>query len=296
MIAMRLLALLAATVTWSAGRTEPATPGSVLAGAPAADWATIDPATLLVMDLRAGRRVVIALAPAFAPAHIANIRALARSGWFDGTVIARVQDNYVVQWGDPDGTKPLPTGLARPLPAEYDRAVAGIAITPLPYRDTFARRVGFVAGFPAAQERGRAWMTHWYGLVGVGRNLAPDTGNGSELYAVIGHAPRALDRNIALVGRVVAGMDRLAALPRGTADLGFYAEPGQRVPIGRVRIAADLPAGERPAFEWLRPESASFRDWVRVRANRQDAFFVRPAGAVDLCNAMPPVRPVAIRP
>lgn len=295
MIAARLLTLLAA-VAPGAARPDPATPASVIAGAPAGDWAAIDPATLLVMDLAAGGRVVIALAPAFAPAHVANIRALARAGWFDKTVIARVQDDYVVQWGDPDGTKPLPAGLARTLLPEYDRAAAGLPLTPIPYRDTYAGRVGFVAGFPVAEERGRAWMTHCYGIVGVGRNLAPDTGNGSELYAVIGHAPRALDRNIALVGRVVDGMDRLAALPRGTAALGFYAEAAQRVPIGRVRLAADLPAGERPAFEWLRPDSPSFRAWLHVRANRQDAFFERPAGAVDLCNALPPVRPAAGRP
>ena len=291
-----VMALLAAAIAPGSARPEPATPASVLAHAPADDWQAIDPATLLVMDLTGGGRVVIALAPDFAPAHVANIRALTRSGWFDGTVIERVQDNYVVQWGDPDGTKPLPAGLRQPVPAEYELPAAKLAMTPLPYRDTFASRVGFVSGFPVAEQGGRAWMTHCYGIVGVGRNLAPDTGNGSELYAVIGHAPRALDRNIALVGRVVAGMDRLAALPRGTADLGFYAEAGQRVPIHQVRIAGDLPANERPAFEWLRPDSASFRAWVRVRANRQDAFFERPAAAVDLCNAMPPVRPIANHP
>ncbi|GAA3255116.1 hypothetical protein GCM10020258_13330 [Sphingomonas yabuuchiae] len=41
-------------------------------------------------------------------------------------------------------------------------------------------------------------------------------GVGAELYTIIGHSPRGLDRNIAVVGRVVDGMDALSTLPRGT--------------------------------------------------------------------------------
>ena len=287
-----LLPLLALAVTAGPAAPAPVTPSSVMAGAPAGDWAAVDPAALVVMDLANGGRVVIMLAPQFAPAHVANIRALARAHWFDGLAIDRVQDDYVTQWGDADGHRPLPPGLPAALAPEYDRPSAGLALSPLLYRDSYAPHVGLAGAFPAAEESGAAWMTHCYGIVGVGRGLRPDTGNGAELYAVIGHSPRALDRNIALVGRVVAGMDQLAALPRGTADLGFYADPGQRVPIARVRLAADLPAAERPAYQYLRPESASFAAWIKVRANRHDDFFERPAGALDLCNAMPPVRPV----
>lgn len=271
--------------------SAPVTPGAIVAAAPAGDWTAVDPRDLLVMDLGGGGRVAIMLAPDFAPAHVANIRQLAQAHWFDGLAIDRVQDDYVTQWGDADGRKALPAALPAKLTAEYERAAVGLSLTALPYRDSFAPRIGYVAAFPVAEDGGRAWLTHCYGIVGVGRDLAPDTGSGAELYAVIGHAPRALDRNIALVGRVVAGMERLAALPRGTGDLGFYADPAQRVPIARLRLAIDLPAAERPAFQYLRPDSASFAAWVRVRANRHDAFFERPAGAVDLCNAMPPVRP-----
>ncbi len=267
-----------------------ATPTSILSGAPDADWRQIDPNDLLVLDLDGGSRVVILLADAFAPRHLANIRELARAHWYDGLSIERVQDNYVVQWGDPDAAKPLPSGIVREPPAEYDRPAAGLALSTLPYRDTFADRVGYVAGFPVAQMDGAAWLVHCYGMVGVGRDLNPDTGTGAELYAVIGHAPRALDRNIAVVGRVIAGMEVLAALPRGTGDLGFYPDPRQRSLIRRVRLAVDLPAAERPSYQRLGADSASFRPWSTARANRQDSFFVRPANAVDVCNAMPPVR------
>lgn len=291
---MKHLALLAAALFVTAAAppppAKPPTLAEILAAAPASDWQRVDPADLVVIDLANGARAAFALAPAFAPAHVANIRALIRAHWFDGGAVYRVQDNYVVQWGQGDDDKAPPQGLGATLPAEYDRAAAGLALTPLPYRDTFAAKVGYSGPFPAAADGGRAWMTHCYGIVGVARGLAPDTGSGGELYAVIGHSPRALDRNIALVGRMLDGFDRLTALPRGGGNLGFYDKPEQRLVITRVSLAADLPADARPAYEWLRPDGASFTRWLHLRANRHDDFFQRPAGAIDLCNALPPVR------
>ena len=222
----------------------------------------------------------------------ATIRGLIRAHWFDGGAVYRVQDNYVVQWGQGDDDKKPPQGLDAALPAEYDRPAAGLPIVRLPYRDAYAPKVGFSGAFPVAVDQGRAWMTHCYGIVGVARGLAPDTGNGGELYAILGQSPRQLDRNIALVGRVLDGFEHMTALSRGTGALGFYEKPEQRVGIKRVSLAADLPVEARPAYEWLRPESASFGQWLQLRANRHDDFYQRPAGAVDLCNALPPVRPV----
>jgi peptidylprolyl isomerase len=285
-----LTAVVSTTALAAPAPQAPVTPSVIVAAAPPADWRRVDPENMLVIDLAQGGRVVIELADRFAPVHTANIRLLARAHWYDGLSIERVQDNYVTQWGDPDGTKPPPPGLTRPAPAEYERAAQGLALDVLPYRDTFADRTGFVGGWPTAEIGGQAWLVHCYSMVGVGRDMNPDTGTGAELYAVIGHAPRALDRNIAVVGRVLAGMELLTALPRGGENLGVYTDPAQRVPIRQIRIAADLPPAERPAFEMLRTDSASFHKWVNIRANRQDSFFLRPAGAVDICNAMPPVR------
>jgi len=284
--------LFAALVSGASALPAPApvTPASVLAAAPDADWVSVDPHDLLVIDLAASGRVVILLADRFAPVHVGNIRKLAAAHWYDGLAIERVQDNYVVQWGDPDGKKPLPGGLVTPAPAEYDRSADGLPFPLLPYPDPYAKAVGVSGGLPVGEDDARAWLIHCYGMVGVGRDLSPDTGTGAELYAVIGTPPRALDRNIAVVGRVLVGMDLLAGLPRGTADLGFYAYPEQRLSIARVRIASDLPAAEQPHLQVLNESSGSYRAWVHAKANRQDTFFVRPAGALDVCNAMPPVR------
>ncbi len=263
---------------------------AALAAAPAADWQAADPNDLLVLDFPAGKRAVIQLAPIAAPVHVANIRLLARAHYYDGLSVERVQDDYVTQLGDPDGKKPLPKGVVMHVPAEYDRSAQGVKLDVLPYTDTYAPQVGFSANWPTAKGEGRAWMTHCYGMVGVGRDLNPDTGTGQELYAVIGHSPRALDRNIALVGRVLEGMDYLAALPRGPGEQGFYADPKMRVSILRARIASDIPAAQRPRFEVLKADSETFKAWSHLRANRQDDFFLHPAGAVDVCNVMPPLR------
>jgi peptidylprolyl isomerase len=235
--------------------------------------------------------VVIQLAPAFAPVHAANIRALARADYWQGAAIYRVQDNYVAQWGNNESEKPWPAGVVAKPPAEYARSVRGLAIQPLGFSDPYARSVGHAGGWPVARHAdGQVSLTHCYGYVGVGRDLSPDTGTGGELYAVIGHAARHLDRNIAVVGRVIEGIERLSSLPRGTEALGFYKERSQDVPIARIVMADALTAATRPRFEYLDTASGPFRAFVRARANRQDDFFIRPAGGVDLCNAPVPIR------
>jgi peptidylprolyl isomerase len=99
-----------------------------------------------------------------------------------------------------------------------------------------------------------------------------------------------MDRNIAVVGRVIEGIDKLSALPRGTEALGFYKDKAQYVPIASIRLASEIPAGERPSYEYLDTKSATFAAYLHKRANRQDDFYIRPAGGVDLCNVQVPVR------
>lgn len=267
-------------------------PSETIASAPLADWRAVDPENLLIMDLKNGARIAIELAPQFAPVHVANIRAFARAGWWNNASIYRVQDNYVVQWGNGDAENPLPPGVTKTPPAEYDRPLQGLNVRPLGFPDPYAPMVGHVDGWPVGYDpqSGRAWLTHCYGSVGVGRDLAPDTGTGGELYAVIGHAPRHLDLNIATVGRVLEGFDRMTALPRGGEALGFIKDPAGHTPIARIAIAADLPADQRPAYEVMRSDSTSFAAFIKGRANRGGTFFQRPAGGVDLCNALVPTR------
>jgi peptidylprolyl isomerase len=277
-----------AAVAGAASAAGP-TAQQVIEAAPASAWRDIAPEDLLVMTLGDGSRVILALAPAFAPVHVTNIRAFVRAGWFDGAAVVRVQDNYVVQWAGDAKDRPLPPGVTAKPPAEYE-GTAGGRFWPLGFRDTYATQAGHVGGWPVATDGKSRWLVHCYGMVGVGRDMPPDTGNGLELYAVIGQAPRHLDRNITLVGRVIEGIDRMGGRPRGTEEMGFYKTEGERLPIVSTRIASDMPASDRPHYQMLDSDSATFGQLVQARANRTDTFFVKPAGAVDICNALPPVR------
>jgi peptidylprolyl isomerase len=134
--ALFLAGCTAATEQWRpapvSGAQEPA---EVIAASAAADWQPIPDEDLLVMDLEDGGRIVIQLAPHFAPVHVANVRAFARGGWWNGATIYRVQDNYVAQWGNGDAQVALPAGVTRTPPAEYERPTAGLhRPTPMPHR------------------------------------------------------------------------------------------------------------------------------------------------------------------
>lgn len=216
--------------------------------APAGAWRPVAPENLLLLDTARGT-LAIELAPDFAPAHVAAVRALVRAGAFAGGAVTRVQDNYVVQWATKaaaaDAAPPTTTAAKPELPPEYERSAAGLPFTPLPYRDAYAPQTGFSGGWPVARDGGAMWLVHCYATVGAGRDNPPSTGDGSELYAVVGHAPRHLDRNMAVVGRAIDGLAPLAALPRGTEALGFYKTAAERLPITAAHLAADTPA--RPA-------------------------------------------------
>ncbi len=270
----------------------------ILDASPATDWRPLDPANTLYMDLPAGR-VIIELAPGFAPEHVANIRTLAREHFWDGSAIYRSQDNFVVQFGDPDAddaAKARSLGSAKThLPAEFERPSKGLSFTALPDRDGWADQVGFVDGFASGRDTstGTTWLTHCYGALGAGRNMEADSSIGAELYVVTGQSPRQLDRNITLVGRVVKGMELLSATPRGPEPMGFFDNPQQRAPITAIRLASDVPAAERTALELLKTDSQTFADATEARRNRRDDFYKRPAGHIDLCNVPLPARLVS---
>ncbi|MGB7373013.1 peptidylprolyl isomerase [Pontixanthobacter sp.] len=322
-------------------------PNAIIDMAPEKAWVRIPASDVLVMTLEPGpkgdaRTVIIQLMPVpFSQGWVENIRTFARAKWYDGITVNRVQDNYVVQWGDPNYDNPEAEGEARALPdglrnvseRHYSVVLSRVPIpenAPSPIQtcaaedtaclskiiddaqafrdqmrarqlrfpnDPYSHQTRFADGWPVATDLAsfQAWPVHCYGMVGVGRGYSPDTGSGAELYTVIGHAPRHLDRNIALVGRIVEGMEHLSSLPRGSGALGFYTEDefGKRTPIVSVRIASDLPDADQPAFEYLSTESDTFARYADARANRRDPFFILPAGGADICNIPVPVRRTA---
>ena len=293
-LALTLFAGVADAQDVSAPKPKVPSMQELLDASPTSDWRTLDPDRTLYLELPAGR-VVIELAPDFAPAHVANIRTFAKEGYWKGLSVIRSQDNYVAQWGDPaeEDDKKKPTGSAKKtLPAEFERPSAGLPFVRLPDADGWAPEVGFAGGFPVARDprAGKAWLAHCYGMVGAGRDVAADSSDGTSLYAVTGQSPRMLDRNITVVGRVVHGIELLSVLPRGTGPLGFYEKPEQYVAIRDARLASSVPEAERTPLELLRTDSETFETVVESRRNRRDEWYKRPAGHIDLCNVPLPVR------
>lgn len=268
------------------------TPTDIVAQMGDEAWRTIPPEDLLVMTLEGGAQVVIQLAPDFAPVHVANIRKMAAAGYWQGSTVYRVQDNYVSQWGLGEAERPLPDGVVKVPPHEYWRPAQGMPFLAIKASDPYSKQAGFSGGWPVATYKdGTASLTHCYGAVGVARDLAPDTGSGSELYTIIGHAPRQLDRNIAIVGRVIEGIENLSSLPRGTEKMGFYAKGQVAKPIQSVQLASAMPADTRPSFQYLDNMTVGFAHYVLVRMNRDDDFYRVPAGGADICNIPVPIRP-----
>ncbi len=270
--------------------------GEIIAASKPGEWRRLNPENLLVMQTVRGT-IVIELAAAFAPEHVKNLKLLAREGYFDGLAITRSQDNFVVQWGDPnaeDALKRRGVKTARSaLPAEFETTIASTPdFTKLPDFDGYAAEVGFSNGFAVGRDplTGTVWPAHCYGAVGAGRDVGVESGSGAELYAVTGHAPRQLDRNISIVGRIVAGIEVLSVSARGPAPMGFYDKPELRTQIAQVKLASDLPADQRPALEAMRTDSASFNNLIEARRNRRDDWYKRPAGYIDLCSVPLPVR------
>jgi len=260
------------------------------------DWRSLDPAQTLYMELNTGR-VVIELAPGFAPNHVDNVKKLTQEKYWDGLAIVRSQDNYVVQWAEPNSSdtakkKTIKTGKAT-LDAEFDTPWdAKKSFVKLKDGDVYAPEVGFVDGFPAARDlkNKKGWLLHCYGAVGAGRDTASNSGGGTELYAVTGHAPRHLDRNVTLIGRVVSGIELLSSLPRGKAAMGFYDKSEQAIAIKAIQLASEVSEKNRTQLEVMKTDSKIFQDVIESRRNRPEEWFKYKADKIEICNVPIPVR------
>ncbi len=288
-----LFALIALACQPSFAASKGKTMQEIIDASTAADWRTVNPENTVYLELATGR-VVIELAPQFAPEHSANIRTLAAEGYWNGLSINRSQDNFVVQWGDaaedPKLAKSLGTAKEK-LPAEFAlNTFDKKNFHAIPDSDGWSKHAGFVQGFPAATDGKQTWLTHCYATVGAGRGNEPDSSNGTELYVVIGQSPRQLDRNITVVGRVLQGMEYLSVLQRGTGPLGFYEKAEQRTPIKAIHFASKVPESERSNLEVFRTDTHTFDELVEARRNRKDDWYLNKAGHIDVCNVPIPVR------
>lgn len=155
---------------------------------------TSDPENTLYMDLKNGR-VVIQLLPEYAPKTVAQIKTLARQGFYDGTPFHRVIEGFMAQGGDPTGT-----------------GTGGSKLPDLPLE---ASQLHFVRG-----------------TCGMARTSNPNSGN-SQFFIMFAPAP-ALDGQYTIWGRVVRGMEYVDQIKRGTGPNGLVAPPPDRILHMRV--------------------------------------------------------------
>lgn len=267
-----------------------------------ANWRSVDPANLLLIDVAYGR-IAVELAPQFAPHHAARVRALAKAHFYDGLSFYRVIDGFVAQGGIGEATastagRPISADVKKawpPLKAEFTRPIGSdVHFTPLGSPDLFAPEVGHVAGFPVGLDPKdkTMWIIHCPGMFAFARDNEANTAT-TEFYIVIGQAPRRLDRNLTAFGRVIAGMQYVQKLNRGDPDVesGVIQDPKRRDKILKARIAADLPVGEQPHYQVMRTDTKAFSDWKDQRKNPAPGFYVRtPPAILDVCLAPVPAR------
>lgn len=166
--------------------------------------------------------VVIALHPTLAPTHVARFKALIEAGFYNEQAFYRVVDGFVAQAGSNDthDANKFSPSLLSPIKAEFTQPLNS-NVNLIETKDMFAPNTGFLDGFPVGVDNNRQemWGLHCPGVVAFARNSEKDTAS-TEFYIVIGQAPRHLDRNMSVIGRVVQGMDALQKLPRGNRDTG----------------------------------------------------------------------------
>ena len=230
-----LAAIAAAALTMGAAKPHP-------------DWRPLDPAQTLVIETSQGR-IVVEMAPALAPRAVERVKRLAREGVYDGLKFHRVIEGFVDQTGNPNnrdgGTSAYPD-----LPAEFSaRLPADAALTTVVSRADGIE--GFVGSVPVAgasakeqalgsDHRPRVWGAYCDGVAGMGRQAGIDTAN-SEIFFMRASGRR-LDHDYAVWGRVVLGLEVVRAVRVGEPP----ADPDRMI---RVRLAADMPAAERPRLE-----------------------------------------------
>jgi peptidylprolyl isomerase len=255
-------------------------------------WREVEPENLVVMDINHGR-ILLELAPAFAPKHVERFRALVRAKFYDGQSFYRVIDGFVAQGGIGEGDdKKTPEWPA--LAAEFERPINDdVAFSKLGSPDLFADEVGHVDGFPVGRDwkSGSMWILHCPGTLAMARDTEPNTG-ATEFYVPIGHGPRRLDRNLTAFGRVLDGMQYLQKLNRGDpkVESGVIQEASKRDPIVRVQIAADMPREERPRLQVLDTASKSFDEYKDQRRNPAPDFYKKVSPNLDICAFNAPVQ------
>ncbi|WP_339746652.1 peptidylprolyl isomerase [uncultured Maricaulis sp.] len=257
-------------------------------------WRDLDPENTLYIETPHGR-IIVELAPEFAPNHVERMKILARAHFYDFLVWHRVLDGFMAQGGGARGNPNHRTDLP-PLNSEFTvRRGAELPISELqnrvinPSNMAQSAKAGFWHGFPAgtqtlaaaaltADGRVDSWLLHCTGAAAAARTNDPNSAL-SQFYITRGNAEH-LNAAYTSWGRVRAGQDAVNALRVGTLgqDPGFVPDT-----IDSMRVAADLPEAERTHVQVVDTESPAFTAYLN---SLRDASGALP----DVCEIPVPTR------
>ncbi len=248
-------------------------------------WRELDPDNTVFMELQEGR-VVIELNPRFAPKTVAQFKRLVQSRFYDGLSFYRVIDGFVAQGGDGSDLGELSDVPL--LDAEFEREFdEGLPWTAVQKPDLFAPETGFIDGFAAGRDpaSGTVWLTHCPGVVAMARNDDPDSSR-TDFYIVIGQAPRYLDRNLTIFGRVIDGMEWVQRINRGPAsNSGVFNDETASTRISSMKLLSEFPQEDRLHAYVMDTGSKGFDALLDDRRNRKQRFFHhRPPAVLDVCQ------------
>ncbi len=290
MITRLTLAMLAATclfTTACAQETTPADKGvapqaqvadiakavAPIPGLPAtsdADWRDLDPENTLYIQTKYGT-FVVEMVPEMAPKHVAQIKKLARQGFYDHITFHRVIDGFMNQTGDPrgdgtgDSSEPNIPGemVFKRDPGEMKLTLIGKENSPLGTVETGFYKSVPVASKPAAQammtKDGKvdAFGMHCKGVTSMARS--EDINSANSQFFLMRAAYPSLNAKYTVWGETVWGREGLTKIKVGTAGETKNFVPDE---MDKVRVAADVPATERINVQVLKTDSKAFATYV----------------------------------
>ncbi len=248
-------------------------------------WRELDPENTVFMELIEGL-IVIELNPDFAPATVKQFKQLVSDGFYDGLSFYRVIDGFVAQGGDGSDMGELSSVPLINAEFEIDWNEK-FSYMPVQTPDMFAPETGIIDGFAVARapSKGKVWLTHCPGIVAMARNDDPDSSR-TDFYIVIGQAPRYLDRNMNIFGRVVFGMELVQRIQRGpTLNNGIIQDETRSSRIKTMRLASEIPEEDRLKVYVTDTGSKGFKNLLKSRLDRKQKFFYnKPPRVLDVCQ------------
>ena len=270
----RLLIVVSLFLSATTSADDNPSPTTIIDNANASEWRAVTDENLMMITLATGI-VYLEVNPELAPAHVERLRSLAGQGFYRGLSMYRFVEGFVAQGGAGDKDTDVPTLKNEFVSHSETTRPLDIVINE---DDGYSARSGFINGFAVGQNKQgtQTWQIHCPGALGMARGNGVDSAT-SEFFVVLGQAPRYLDKNISVFGRVLAGMAHIQQLQRSP-------KPGQPFnPIVDIQFADQLPAKQRPVIKVMRTDSHSFAALVAARKNRPEAWFVTTPDYIDTC-------------